>query len=263
MIAIPHLVGMVHLLPLPGAPGFAGSMDQVVETAVADAEALAKAGFPALLVENYGDVPFFADRVPAETVAGMARAVSAVVSSTDLAVGVNVLRNDAIAALGVAAVTGAVLVRVNVLTGTMYTDQGPVVGKAAEVVRKREALDPEIQIWADVMVKHAVAPAGVGSSQSAADTVERGLADAVIVSGPGTGEEPSPEEIGKVRTAVPKETRVVIGSGATVQNLSRLLESADTVIVGSAVKADGDARNRVDALRAARFVETAREHGLL
>ena len=253
---------MVHLLSLPGSPGFAGSMDAVVETAVDDATELASAGFPALMIENFGDVPFFADRVPAETVAAMTVATGAVSNATDLPLGVNVLRNDAMSALGVAAATGASFVRVNVLTGLMNTDQGPIVGQAAEVLRKKTTLAPEVEIWADVMVKHSAAPYGIDARQAAADTVERGLADAVIVSGSGTGAEPDIHEATTVKAAVPAETRVVIGSGANVDNLSRLLDVADSVIVGSAIKVDGDANNRVDPIRAAKFAQVAAEHGL-
>lgn len=36
-------------------------MQQVIETAVDEAQSLSSAGFPALLVENFGDVPFRAD----------------------------------------------------------------------------------------------------------------------------------------------------------------------------------------------------------
>ncbi len=254
---------MVHLLPLPGSPEFNGSMDEVVETAVSDASALTKAGFPALMVENFGDTPFFADGVASETISAMTVAVTGVMDATGVPIGVNVLRNDALSALAIAAATGAAFIRVNVLTGMMYTDQGPIVGRASEVLRKRSALAPEIEIWADVIVKHASAPAGIDARQAAADTVERGGADAVIVSGSGTGVEPDIHEAGVVRAAVPTETRVVIGSGANADNLSRLLRAADSVIVGSSTKVDGEARNRVDALRAARFIEVARDEGLL
>jgi hypothetical protein len=238
-------------------------MDEVAETAVSDASALTEAGFPALMVENFGDTPFFADGVASETVSAMTVAVTGVMDATGVPIGVNVLRNDALSALGIAAATGAAFIRVNVLTGMMYTDQGPIVGRASEVLRKRSALAPEIEIWADVIVKHASAPAGIDARQAAADTVERGGADAVIVSGSGTGAEPDIHEAGVVRAAVPTETRVVIGSGANADNLSRLLRAADSVIVGSSTKVDGDARNRVDALRAARFIEVARGEGLL
>ena len=262
MTPIPRLVGMVHLLPLPGSPGFGGSMQHVLEAAIADASELTRAGFPALMIENFGDIPFYADSVPAETIASITVAVDAVLKETNLTVGVNVLRNDVLAALGVAAATRASFVRVNVLTGVMYTDQGPIVGKAAEVLRKRNNLAPGVEIWADVMVKHATAPFGVDIRQSAGDTVERGLADAVIISGSGTGAEPDIHEATIVRSSVPKETRVVVGSGASVDNLSKLMEVADTVIVGSAVKVDADANKRVDPIRAAHFVKAASEHGL-
>ena len=263
MSPIPRVVGMVHLLPLPGSPGFNGSMDEIMKTAVSDASDLAEAGFPALMIENFGDVPFLADGVPAETISAMTVSVTEVSDATGLPFGVNVLRNDAVSALGIAAATGAAFIRVNVLTGIMYTDQGPIVGQAAAVLRKRSQLAPGVEIWADVMVKHAAAPAEIDASQAAADTVERGRADAVIVSGSGTGAEPDMHEATVVRAAVPTETRVVIGSGANVDNLSRLTGTADSVIVGSSTKVDGDARNRVDPRRASRFIEVARDDGLL
>lgn len=263
MSPIPRVVGMVHLLPLPGSPGFNGSMDEIMKTAVSDASDLADAGFPALMIENFGDVPFLADGVPAETISAMTVSVTEVSDATGLPFGVNVLRNDAVSALGIAAATGAAFIRVNVLTGIMYTDQGPIVGQAAAVLRKRSQLAPGVEIWADVMVKHAAAPAEIDASQAAADTVERGRADAVIVSGSGTGAEPDMHEATVVKAAVPTETRVVIGSGANVGNLSRLTGTADSVIVGSSIKVDGDARNRVDPRRASRFIEVARDDGLL
>ena len=252
---------MVHLLALPGSPSFGGSIDEVITTAVTDAEMLIEAGFPALMVENFADVPFYADQVPAETVAALAVAVHEV-TGTGVPVGVNVLRNDGLAALGIAAATEARFIRINVLTGMMITDQGPIVGRAAEIQRARTVLCPDVEVWADVMVKHAVPPAGLDAYQAAIDTVERGLADAVIVSGSGTGVEPDLEEARVVRTAVP-ETRIVIGSGANEDNLDHLLDVADSVIVGSSIKLDGEATNRPDRSRVERFVKKASEHGLI
>lgn len=261
--AIPRLVGMVHLRPLPGSPGYSGDFESVARAALADAEALAEAGFPALLVENFGDAPFFAGRVPPETIASMAVGVTAVAERVGLPLGVNVLRNDGLAALAIASISRARFIRVNVLTGVMHTDQGPIVGEAAVLQRRRAQLSPEVEIWADVMVKHATPPPEVDLAQAVADTVERGLADAVIVSGARTGIGPSLDDLEMARAAAPKDTRLVVGSGATTGNLGNLMTQADTVIVGSALKADNDARNRVDPERARDFVAAARDHGLL
>ncbi len=238
-------------------------MKEVVTRAVADALALRDAGFPALMVENFGDAPFYADRVPPETVAAMTVAVEAVADASGVSLGVNVLRNDAVAAVGIAAATGAAFIRVNVLVGSMYTDQGPIVGRAAEVMRLRPRLAPQLEIWADVAVKHAVPPPGTDLRTVAADTVERGLADAVIVSGSGTGTEPDIHEATTIKAAIPAGTPLIVGSGAKATNLERLLEVADAVIVGSSLKVDGNPANPVDPERALAFVEVARSHGLV
>lgn len=260
--SLPRLVGMVHLLPLPGSPRFGGSMDQVIEVAVSDAATLVEAGFPALMVENFGDVPFYADDVPSETVAAMTVAVREV-TATGHPVGVNVLRNDGLSALSVAAATGAQFIRINVLSGVMYTDQGPIVGRAAQVQRKRRQLCPDVEVWADVMVKHATPPAGLDIAQATTDLLERGLADAIVVSGSGTGSEPDRTRLKEVRSTVGGDVRVAVGSGASEDNLDTLCEFADTMIVGSAVKAGGVASNRPDPHRATRFVKAAEERGLL
>src|SRR5437763_15361482 len=90
------LIGMVHLLPLPGAPRWQGSMDVVIERALADAAALEAAGLDGPMVENYADVPCYPDEAPPETVAAMAVSVREVVRAARLPVGGNLRRNDAV-----------------------------------------------------------------------------------------------------------------------------------------------------------------------
>ena len=123
---------MVHLLPLPGAPDWDGSMERVLAAAVQDATALAEGGVDGIMVENYGDAPFLPGPVPAHTIAALTNAVLEVRRAVRLPVGVNVLRNDAAAAIGICAATGASFVRINVHTGAMLTDQGWIEGAAHE-----------------------------------------------------------------------------------------------------------------------------------
>lgn len=247
---------MVHLSPLPGSPGFRHDFEAVLAAATRDAEMLHDAGFDALMVENFGDAPFFADDVPKVTVAAMARAVAAVRDVAGIPVGVNVLRNDGLAALAVAAASNASLVRVNVLSGTMYTDQGPIVGKAAEIARTREQLCPETAILADVFVKHAVPPAGITIEEAVRDLAERGGADAIVVSGTGTGLPAAEEDLKRVRSET--DLPIYIGSGATADAVRSLLETADGVIVGSALKMGAQGTDSVDPERAAAFIAAAR-----
>lgn len=231
-------------------------MDAVVKRARTDARALAGAGFDALLVENYGDAPFRRTVGPV-TVAAMTAAVLAVMQEVDAPVGVNVLRNDARAALSVAAAAGARFIRVNVHTGGMYTDQGWIEGRAADTVRLRDRVAPWAAILADVMVKHAWPPPGLTLEAAARDAAERGRADGLVVSGAGTGEATSLDDVRAVKEAVPG-TPVLIGSGVTADTVAAALGAAAGVIVGSALRVGGRAGAPVDPVRARRFVEAAR-----
>lgn len=254
----PRLVGMVHLGPLPGAPRYGGSLEAVLEAARRDARALAEAGFEALMVENFGDVPFYPDAVPPETVAAMTAAVLAVgQAAPGMPLGVNVLRNDARAALAVAAATGAAFVRVNVHAGAAVADQGLLVGRAHETLRARASLCPGTRILADVRVKHA---RPLGEAPAAADEcrelVGRALADGLVVSGIATG---APPDLAMLAAAAGAGTGapVFVGSGATAETVPELLRLAWGVIAGTSLKAGGDVRAPVDPDRARRFVEAA------
>ncbi len=205
-----------------------------------------------MLVENYGDLPFHPGAVPPETVAALTVAVAEVVRTVSLPVGVNVLRNDAAAALAIAVATGARFIRVNVHTGALLTDQGWIAGLAHDTLRRRAALGADVAILADVLVKHAVAPAGLNAARAARDAWHRGLADGLVVSGPATGEEPDLARLRAVKAAVP-EAPVWIGSGLTPENAAALMAVADGAIVGSAFERDGVAGNPVEVERVRRL----------
>lgn len=253
----PSLIGMVHLGPIPGSPGYSGRFDEVLEAAAHDAAVLTAAGFDAIMIENFGDSPFFADEVPKITVAAMARAVTEIRSHSGLPLGVNVLRNDALAALAIAATCEASFIRVNVLSGTMHTDQGTITGRAAELARLRAAVAPGVEVYADVFVKHATPPAGASLTQVAADTYRRGGADALILSGSATGAPADLEQFEQVRAAVP-EARILAGSGVSPETIASILEYADGAIVGTAIKVGGVTTAPVDPAKAAKFIQAAK-----
>ena len=252
-----QLIGMVHAGPLPGSPGYRPPFEALIDRAVEDALTLERAGFDAVLVENYGDAPYFADDVPDITVASMTRVVTAARMAVNLPVGVNVLRNDAVAALSIAAACGARFIRVNVLSGVMYTDQGMVEGRAARLARLRASLGPEIEVLADVFVKHATPPPGLRIEEASADLWNRGMADGLILSGSATGLPTDPDVIDRVRGAVPG-TRLLVGSGVTDRRIAGLVGRVDGVIVGTATKEMGDIHRPVDPARAVAIVRVAR-----
>ena len=255
------VVGMVHLPPLPGAPKYEGSLEDLLADARRDARALDDNGVDGIMVENFGDAPFYPDDVPKHVVATMTRAAGEVVETVDVPVGVNVLRNDADAAISVAAASGAEFVRVNVHTGARVTDQGVVEGKAHETVRLRERIDADVRILADHDVKHsAPLAAREFTAESMVDGVERGLADATVVSGIGTGhgvDLADLEAAVDARERFDLEAPILVGSGVTVDTVDEILSLADGVIVGTALKVDGDVGEPVSERRVRELVEAA------
>jgi len=246
-------VGVVHLPATPGAPRYSGDRRAILRRATEDARALIAGGVDALVVENFGDAPFYRENVPAETVASLTLAVAAVQDlAGELPVGVNVLRNDARAALGIAATTGARFVRVNVHVGAAVTDQGLIQGEAAQTVRERQRLCPGVGLVCDVHVKHATPLGSESLLDAARDTLHRGLADALILSGVATGAPPSAEDLSTVRKALPGAT-LWIGSGLDERNARKLLAHVDGAIIGTALKHGGSVGERVDPERVKRM----------
>lgn len=251
------LIGVVHLRPLPGSPRWRGDLERVIDFAVSDARAYERGGAHALFIENFGDVPFTRGCVAPETIAAMAAAGRAIRQAVRLPVGFNVLRNDARAALALCAVCGGEFVRVNVHTGAMLTDQGLIEGNAYETLRYRERICPGTQIFADVHVKHAVPLGNWTIADAARDTVERGLADALIVSGAGTGLAADLADVEQVRRTCPA-TKVLLGSGVSLENIRNFLPVADGFIVASSLKLNGRLANPVDPKRVAALARALR-----
>jgi membrane complex biogenesis BtpA family protein len=245
---------VVHLLPLPGSPRWNGNLKAVLNRAKMEAGILQDGGAHGVIVENFGDAPFRTGRVEPETVAAMTLAVEHVRSSVSIPVGINMLRNDAISALAVAVATGCEFIRVNVHYGVMATDEGIVEGEAHETTRRRRSLNADVQILADVLVKHATPMGQSDIGLVAKETTRRALADGLIVSGPATGQPTNSHDVSVVRRAVP-DGFVLVGSGIDEQNVSRILANADGAIVGTSLKTDGIVTKPIDPQRVRRLSE--------
>lgn len=248
------VIGMLHLPPLPGSPGYRKSASTLIDTVLRDARTLRDGGVHGLMLENFGDTPFFAHTVPTHTVTHMTALAKAVRDEVDLPLGINVLRNDGASALAIAHAVGASYIRVNVLSGACLTDQGVITGNAAELMRYRRQIGAQgVKVLADVRVKHAAPLADRPIEEEVDELVHRAAADAVIVSGVGTGRPTDPEQARSVKRAA-CGTPVFIGSGATPDTLCELIPHADGFIVGSYFKRDEQLDQPVDPQRVKSFM---------
>jgi len=255
------IIGMVHLIPLPGAPGYNFyGIDAIVEKALADAKALEEGGVDGLMVENMWDHPYYVgEDVPPEEMTAQAVVAREVIKSTNLPTGINVIHNGGKVTLSIAVASGAKFVRICLLAGARVWDTGEFDhGCAAELLRLRKHLGAEhIKIFADVDKKHSVPFPGIDLETHILWT-KRYLADAIIVTGKLTGWAPELEKVKKVK-GFAGDTPVLVGSGTTAANVKDFLKYADGIIVGTDLKKDGVNENPVDLARVKKYMQAVKK----
>lgn len=250
-VALPPkaLIGMVHVGALPGTPRASQSVDELIQSAVQEARDLAGGGCDAILVENMHDVPYLKRRVGPEVVATMTAVCLSIREAADLPCGVQVLAGANEAALAVALAAGLDFVRVEGFVFGHVADEGWMDACAGPLLRHRKQIGADhIAVWADVKKKHAAH--AMTADVSLAETVKAAeffAADAVIVTGEATGRETSTADLSSTRAAT--KLPVIVGSGVTAENAAAMLQHADAVIVGSALKRDGHWTGPVDLER--------------
>lgn len=237
------IIGMVHYKALPGTPKYEGKMDEVVAHAVNDAVTLEKAGVNAIMVENAGDAPNTA-RMEINQIAGYAAVAMMVRQAVSLPMGISAAFNDWKAGLSIAVAVGAQFIRSPVFVDTVISSTGMVNPCAKDALLFRKFLDADdIKILADVQVKHTFMLAPERKIEDSAVTAQKFGADALIVTGTGTGVETPIDVIKRVKNVV--NIPVLVGSGFDANNAKSQMEIADGAIVGSAFKENGIIKNPV------------------
>jgi membrane complex biogenesis BtpA family protein len=251
------IIGMVHLRPLPGSPFYhAGDMDRIIATAVQEAKILEEAGVDGLQVENMWDHPYLKEnQIGHETTASLAVCSFAVMEAVQIPVGINCHLNGSIQSLAAAVASGARWIRVFEMANAYISNAGIIEASGPAALRYRHAIEADqVKILGDVLVKHGshfiTSDRSIGEQ---AHDVELFKADAVIVTGGATGENPKIDDIQAVRSAV--SIPVFVGSGLTEDNIGDYYSVIDGAIIGSQFKEDGVWQNPVSRERTRLFTD--------
>lgn len=249
------MIGMVHLLPLPGYPGHPG-MEILMQDALEKVHALKDAGFDGALIENDGDTPPYPgkDMERRDIVRDILKQIVRESNMLEMPVGLEILYDD-LGTFQVANEAGAKFVRFDVYVDNVETARGAKIdGKADKIQDLKKYLNSDLLIIADVHVKHAHVLDGKTLEESALLASQKG-ADVISVTGEWTGLQPDLKDLQIVRSAIPENVSVAVGSGATAENVSKLFESgANVILVGSSIKTDG----KIDPKKAEAFIKAAK-----
>jgi uncharacterized protein len=248
------VIGMIHVGALPGTPASRATMRELEAQVIAECRVYRDGGVHAIAIENMHDVPYLRGSVGPEITAAMTLLGRAVKEESGLPCGIQILAGANHEALAVAHAASLDFVRVEGYAFAHVADEGIIESSAASLLRFRRTIGAErVQVWADVKKKHSshaiTADLDVGEVAAA---VEFMRADAVIVTGSTTGEEPSDAAVSSVRRQC--RLPLYLGSGITADNLASFFHLANGFIVGSYFKKDGRWRETVDPHRVERFM---------
>ncbi|MBR0461456.1 MAG: BtpA/SgcQ family protein [Erysipelotrichaceae bacterium] len=246
------VVGMVHLLPLPGSVGFCGDLDKVYKAAEKDLKALIEGGCNAVIIENFGDVPY-AQNNSLIAVTSFAVIATKLRKLTKLPMGINFQYNDIEAEWALAYACGYDFIRVEVLAENRCGPNGILEAAGPKLMRIRAQYPKDIVILADVNVKHTFPLTDQPLDFTIESCIEGG-ADALILTGITTGKSPSVEDALNFKKMA-HNMPVFVGSGVNKDNAKEFFEIIDGAIVGSSFKKGGNVNNPVDLLRVKTFIK--------
>lgn len=241
------VIGMVHLMPLPGTPNFKGSLQQIIDFACMEAEILQKGGVDGLQVENQFDRPYLKPQdIGFETVAYMSMITTLISRIVTIPYGVHVMMNGVEQAIAVAHSTHAKWVRVYELANAYISNSGLIEAAGPKALRYRAMLGAQdVMLWGDFHVKHGSHfIVNDRSIEDLAHDVQTCGGDALILTGSSTGKAPAIEDAAAIQRI--SSLPLFIGSGFSTENASSFFPYIDGVIVGSALKKDGVLENPTD-----------------
>lgn len=223
------ILGMIHL---------AG--DDSVKRALEELTLFEDEGVDGAIIENYHS--------SIENVIETLKATSQL--DTNVIIGVNVLPNEYNQAFPLAAQYGADFIQLDHVAGKYHSGE---LDSSAYAIQKEKF--PNIIVLGGVWPKYYHP---ISSSDLETDiNLGMGRAEAIVVTGAGTGEETPFDKIKKFREIM-GDHPLVIGAGLTPGNAYDQLCIADGAIVGTCLKAGDDTSNPVDRGRVREFMSAVK-----
>lgn len=238
------LVGMIHVLSLPGTPGNKLSSQKIIDKAVEEAKVFKEIGFNTVMIENMHDIPYTKTVGPEVTT--LMAIIGKEIKKLGLYCGIQILAGANKEAMAAAKAGDLDFIRAEGFVFAHVADEGYIESCAGDLTRYRKMIGAEeVMIFTDIKKKHSSHAITFDVSiEETAHAAEFFLSDGVIITGVSTGTEASLDEVKRVKSVT--KIPVLIGSGITDKNLKDYFADADIFIVGSFIKKSGYWKNELD-----------------
>lgn len=245
------IIGMVHLLPLPSSPLYAGNLEAIEKRAIEDVKALLDGGIDAFIVENFGDVPYD-NTISLEAYSVMLSITNKIKQMTHIPFGLNIQYNCIEHEWSMAYASKADFIRVESFVENRIGTHGISYASAPKLMRMKQQYPADCMIFSDINVKHTYPMAEIKLEDAAHEAIESG-SNAIIITGKATGQNPKIEDVKELKEKL-NDIPLLIGSGVNAKNVNEFLQYADGIIVGSSLKVDGDVYKGIDPIRVKEFM---------
>lgn len=246
------VIGMVHLLPMPGNAAYRGNKEEIERNAIADAHTLIDSGVDAIMLENFSDWPQYSTEVPLEAYSLMLSIATKIKSFCPLPFGVNIEMNAYVQEWAMAYAVGADFIRLEAFVDNRAGSFGYIEACSTPLAKIMQDYPSDTMLFTDVHTAETYGVPNIPINEAAQNAINHD-SNAIIVTENDQNRRITVEDVKSMRETI-GDFPIIVGSGVKKTNVLDYLEYADAVIVGRGFKT-GD---NVDPALVTEFMKVVR-----
>lgn len=246
------VVGMVHLLPLPGNAAYRGSKEEIKEQAIADAHTLLEGGVDAIMLENFNDWPQYSTEIPLEAYSVMLNIATEIKSFCTVPFGVNIEMNAYRQEWAMAYAVGADFIRLEAFVDNRAGSFGYIEACSTPLAKIMKDYPAKTLLFTDVHTAETYGNPNIPINEAAQNAINHD-SHAIIVTENDQNKKITVEDVKSMRETI-GDFPIIVGAGVKAETVLGYLEYADAVIVGRGFKTG----ERVDPAKVKEFMKVVR-----
>ena len=244
------VIGMVHLLPMPGNAAYKNNKEEIEKNAIEDAHTLIDNGVDAISLENFSDWPQYSTEVPLEAYSLMLNIATKIKAFCPIPFGVNIEMNAYKQEWAMSYAVGADFTRIEAFVDNRAGSFGMIEACSTPMANLMKDYPSKTMLFTDVHTAETYGCPDVPINELAQNAMNHG-SSAIIVTENDSCKHITVEDVKSMREKI-GDFPIIVGSGVNAKNVLDYFEYADGVIVGRGFKT-GD---QVDAKLVQEFMNT-------
>jgi len=246
------VIGMVHLLPMPGNASYRDNKEEIIRNAIEDAHTLIECGVDAISLENFSDWPQYSTEVPLEAYSLMLRIATEIKSFCPIPFGVNIEMNAFVQEWAMAYAVDADFIRLEAFVDNRAGSFGYIEACSTPLAKLMKDYPAKTMLFTDVHTAETYGVPDVPINELAQNAINHD-SHAIIVTENDKCKKITVEDVKSMREAI-GDFPIIVGAGVKAETVLDYLEYADAVIVGRGFKTG----ERVDPAKVKEFMKIVR-----